>query len=217
MKKIVLLLFLAVGMMAQAQMIGATNSQRTPRTDNSPVYYPTGPSLRFGVGVPMVVSIAYNYQLKPWLMFGGGLGYGFCGMNHSHTDYKSDYYSYTWYTWNSIEDKNVKGDWCMPLFVEAEVRTPRYKWSLFLNVKLAFNLFAPKDYYYNGLNYNTPDYNSLNYTEVCSVDYHAVDFYTMAGVSYKNINFGVGYSTVNEVNITLSYNLPFTTIKKRFF
>ena len=105
----------------------------------------------------------------------------------------------------------------MPLFVEAEVRTPRYKWSLFLNVKLAFNLFAPKDYYYNGLNYNTPDYNSWNHTEVCSVDYHTVDFYTMAGVSYKNINFGVGYSTVNEVNITLSYNLPFTTIKKRFF
>lgn len=217
MKKIVLLLFLAVGMMAQAQMIGATNSQRTPRTNNSPDYRPTGSSLRFAAGFPMLASVAYDYQLQPWLMVGGGVGFGISGMDWYRIDYESPSNSYNWYEEGySYSHENEIGGPCMPLFVEAELRTPRYKWSLFLNVRVAYNMFRRENYYYNGTNY-LPDYSWYDWTHKQENVYHAIEFYTMAGVSYKNINFGVGYSTVNEVNITLSYNLPFTTIKKRFF
>ena len=74
MKKIVLLLFLAVSMVASAQMIGATNNRGSynPMGD-SYGQRPTGSLIHLEGGTTTVVG--YGYQMKPNLMIGGGIGY----------------------------------------------------------------------------------------------------------------------------------------------
>ena len=77
---------------------------------NNDLYRPTGPLLKFDLGLP--TGIAIGYQVTPWLMLGGGVGVC-CGYGRTG----SFNYGY------------------VPLFVEARFSTPRYKWSLFCDVK----------------------------------------------------------------------------------
>ena len=74
MKKTLLLLFLAVGMMAQAQMIGATNRQGGYRPmDDSYGQRPIGALIHLEGGTTNAVG--FGYQMKPNLMVGGGIAY----------------------------------------------------------------------------------------------------------------------------------------------
>lgn len=161
----------------EAQIIGATNRSGTSnpsRESNSPEYRPTGASLRFSTGYPNEGLIAFNYQITPYFLVGAGSGI------------------------------NVYEDVAYPIFGELELRTPRYKWSLFYNVKLGYAIVPghPGDLF----------------------------FATMLGFGYKNVNIGFGISTYCDYSSfyeetrtywfpmgSLSYNLPINNLKKAFF
>ena len=168
-------LLLAICLSANAQMIGATNNQRTFRTTEgtSTLYRPTGPSLRLSAGTNIYGSIAYNYQITHNFMIGGGLGVT--------ESLEADYIGI------SIHSYNYEAS--LPLFLEAEIRTPRYDWSVFFNLKAGLNI---------------PLMNTLRNLFFVS---------TMVGVSYKNLSIGGGYSTMGNYNfenivLSISYNLP---------
>ena len=207
MKRVIIIaaLLLTFGLTAQAQMVGATNNQQTPRVqrgDNSPLYHPTGGALRFETGFPHVLNVAYVHHLTPSFMFGGGTGVSGCG--ETRTRYYSDG-SRSEYRWNEDEL-----DACLPLFLEAELHTPRFKWSLFLNVKAGYNLLRHKDGGWSENSY----YNGYYYLEY---KYDRFFFDASVGFSYKNLSLGLGYSTVFYGKFSLSYNLPVSTISKWFF
>lgn len=168
------------------------------RVDNDPLYRPTGGSLRFLVGVPdLLFSIAYNQQITSGFMVGGGVGYG-----------RGKYVVRYWDSWGYDYDERTAD--CIPIYFETELRTPKYEWSLFINLKAGIGIFPEKkeDYYYNG----KPEYTYEYRTFLASV--------TIGG-SYKNLNLGVGISTwgIPDVPVvfSLSYNLPFTAIDKGLF
>ena len=214
---IIAVLLLTFGFTAQAQMVGATNNQQTPRvqrSDNSPLYHPTGGAIRFEGGFPHFFSIAYVYHINPQIMFGAGTGIGLCGETYTTRYYYKPSNSYTY----SFDHKHIyrgtEGP-TIPLFVEVELHTPKYKWSLFLNVKAGYNLFRPTDYssidHRDNL-YRYPDY---AYDEYWTYDRFFFD--ASIGVSYKDLSLGGGYSTVCYWNAFISYNIPISTISKWFF
>ena len=224
MKKIVLLLFLAISVVASAQMIGATNSQGTFRpAEDSPLIRPTGPAIRLSVGSPMV-TLAYNHWLKPWLMFGAGAGYNNAFIYRYEEFYDKPANSWNWVLHDTYSNSNVWGaNDCIPVFLEAEARTPGYKWSVFLNVKLGYNImFDDEKYPYV---FDSRDEYSYSESVYCAIreEYKVnyVHFSLMAGASYKNLDFGIGYTNADAAllfgdcfYLSLSYNFPFTTLRK---
>lgn len=202
-RTVIAALLLAVGLSAQAQMIGATNNQQTPRTrtsDSTPLYQLTGSYLRFEGGFPIIASAAYCYQFTPWFMLGGGVGFGMSGGYYWSEIYYSDF--------NPEHYRDERpGSWCMPVFIEAELRTPRYKWSLFLNLKFGYNAFKRSDFSHTF-------YNNGLFTEYGD-RYYPFLFTASTGVSYKNFSFGAGYSSAlyssafkAHLNAYISYSLP---------
>lgn len=172
------------------------------KVSDDPFYRSTGGSLRFLVGASDVIfSMAYNYQITSSFLIGGGVGYGE-GLyekkryNNGLLDYK--------YKWESSNP-------AIPVYLETEFRTPRYKWSLFVNLKVGMHFFFDKreDYYEDGF-YYTYDYKPL---------FASCTF----GGSWKNLNLGVGITTAGwyyvgaPITVSLSYNLPLKTIKKGLF
>lgn len=143
----------------------------TPQTTHQR-YYPEGGSLRFTGGL-YILSLAYNHQVTPSFMIGGGAGISSIrGIRH--------YFEYIFGEGPGY-----------PLFIEAEIRTPRYGWSLFVNAKLGYLIHGKHD----------DDH-----------DYPHFFSQITGGVSYKHLNLGIGwsYTPVGDVPITihLSYNLP---------
>lgn len=81
----------------------------------------------------------------------------------------------------------------IPVYIETDFRTPRYKWSLFVNVKSGYDFYLGRFF--------------VNFA---------------FGGSYKNLNIGVGVGTTgiaSDIPLIgfISYNLPLTTINKLFF
>ena len=106
---ITLLTLLTIGL--QAQIIDATNNsthKQEKTSSNSPIYKPTGHYLRYEGGL-LWGSVAYDYQINPYIMVGGGVGVGI------------GYY-------NAIA----------PIYAEAVFSTPRNKWSLYAEIKLGY-------------------------------------------------------------------------------
>lgn len=213
MKRIILIIALLgiIASNAQAQMVGATDNTSqggTIRLDNTPLYRPTGGSLRFAIGFPTFVSVGYNHFLTSSLMVGGGVGLGqtdrcenlkyYKDKDHLEFSYERNYY---WSVWSSL-----------PVYAEAEFRTPQYKWSLFANIRLGVNISLEEDFSYDY------DYEITTY-RMASPLYLAAT----VGASYKNLNLGIGYYYSKDFPMcfNLSYNLPITTltttISKRFF
>lgn len=218
MKKIVLIaaMLFGLGFTANAQMVGATNSQPTPResrTDNSPLYRPTDRSLRFSIGAPQIFTVSYNHYLTSYFMIGGGLGFGM--QNGEERAYRPGYQRSRYYWDDEYSSIYSIISPALPVFVEMDVRTPKYKWSLFLNMKIGLNLFGATDSYEKWEDktdyYGDPVYATLSY------DYNKFLFSAAVGASYKNLNLGFGVSNVGSMgnlNLFISYNLPFTTIDK---
>jgi opacity protein-like surface antigen len=215
MKRIILaaVLLLALAPCASAQMVGATNRQSGGfiSSDPSPLYRPTGPSIRFSIGASPLVSVAYNHQLTPWFMVGGGVG--LCFVNG--TMYREDYHasgssgSYYWnYSGTEVYSLREKGG--IPIFVEAEVRTPRYKWSFFVDTKLGYILNAPEDRIERGT--DRSPYFSGQTTCNDKYEWNRILFSLTAGASYKNVSLGIGYAYTEGFNLQLSYNLPISVI-----
>ena len=198
-------LLVAFVSLADAQIIGSTNSAtspRSPKVDNSPLYRPTGGYIRFSGGFPTLLSVAYNYQLTPSFMFGGGVGVGFVRQVYRY-----------WEAGELVEQKIENSDelGSMPIYAEAELRTPKYKWSLFLNIKVGYSLFTPED---------KEVWRYGNYTE--QRHYSPWLIAVAAGASYKNLHLGVGMSNVSagdgfNPNVFLAYSFPLSGIKRALF
>ena len=219
MKKTILTLFLVLAacVATQAQLVGATNRQSGGfvSSDPSPVYRPTGSSLRFSLGVTPMASVAYNFNPTSWFMVGGGVG--FCNVNG--TKYEEHYFAmgssgYYWWNVDHVTVYDNEHVACgFPLFVEAEVRTPRYKLSFFVNTKFGYILNTPDYNLYRGTN-RTPNYEGDN-TVNRWTDWNKILFSLTTGVSYKNVSLGLGYAYTEGFNIQLSYNLPFSVITNK--
>lgn len=215
MKKIVLaaLALLTLVPCANAQMVGATNRQSGGfiSSDPSPLYRPTGPSIRFSIGASPLVSVAYNHQLTPWFMVGGGVGLCFVNGTEHRENYTAEG-STGYYYWVHTYDHNymMREGGGIPIFVEAEVRTPRYKWSFFVDTKLGYILNAPEDRIERGT--DRSPYFSGQTTCNDKYEWNRILFSLTAGASYKNVSLGIGYAYTEGFNLQLSYNLPISVI-----
>lgn len=141
MKKYVLLAVL-VGLMvagAQAQMVGATNGGGI----NNSEYHSKGHYLRLEAGYPNLFTVSYGYQITPWIMFGGGGGFG--GVPYL----SSSHYDWKW----------APG---FPLFTEFIFSTPKRVVSFLVDFKLGVNV--PISEYNNsyGFRVGRKYYSSLN-------------------------------------------------------
>ena len=171
-------------------------------------YRKTGHYLSFAAGLPHYFTIAYRYQMTPSIAVGAGAGFGDVNNglteNYYERDMTTDHLN-SWYSWEV--NSNV-----IPIFAEIDLRTPKYKWSLFLNIKLGANIYTEtfEDYLYIGDDYT----NEYTYTGTLNL------FYVSAalGASYKNLNLGIGYSNSKHFDLEefpylfLSYSLPLETL-----
>lgn len=172
-----------------------TEPKPVVKVSDDPLYRSTGGSLRFLGGAPDVIfSMAYNYQITSSFLIGGGVGFGLGRYEYYYNDF----------------DKSEGINPAIPVYLETEFRTPRYKWSLFVNLKVGMHFFFDKreDNYGYG-SYYTYDYKPL---------FASCTF----GGSWKNLNLGVGITTAGwygefPITVSLSYNLPFKTINKGLF
>lgn len=127
---IALLTLLTTGL--QAQIIDATNNsphKKEKTSINSSVYKPTGHYLRLEAGYAPIflVSVAYGYQINPYIMAGGGVGIGYAGRDYEEISSKIS----------------------LPIYAEAIFSTPRHKWSFFFDIKIGRNSIH---YYYDDRN-----------------------------------------------------------------
>lgn len=222
MKRLVLIAALVVvfATTASAQMIGATNNYTTPRTDSfSPTMRPTGGSLRFSAGYPGLFTVSYSHYLKPYFMVGGGAGLGYqSGYRYRYRPGYTAGSSYYTYYENSWSDEYKENHTAVPLFLEMDLRTPKYKWSLFLNLKMGLNLFGGDSRKYSESTWITDAYGNTVY-ENYEDHYYVFFIAAAAGISYQNINLGMGIASGYKVrpNFFLSYNLPISTLDRWLF
>lgn len=105
----------------------------------------------------------------------------------------------TWGTsYSTINNVRLYYEGCgafIPVFFETEIRTPKFEWSLFLNVKAG---------------------------TLISIGYKAKDPFfvsAMAGFSYKYFSMGGGISTMGNNNfgrlvLSISYDIPFSILNR---
>ena len=171
MKRIVIIVCLAaLSLSAQAQMVGATNRQNGGYSmgSNDPEYRPTGYNLHFEALVPFALGV--SYQLNPNVMVGGGIAYYFLEKDYEGF-YQSSYDG-------SVYTGRIMVEGALPIYVQARLSTPRYRWSVFADFKLGYNLGAV-DHKMDS---------SVDLEEPCHI------FFGMqAGVSYKRLSFGAGF------------------------
>lgn len=111
------------------------NPKPTPapvvKVNNDPIYRPTGGSLRFLAGAPdVIISLAYNHQITPGFMMGGGAGFGVGACKER-----------TYYSDGTLYESRHNTHDAIPVYLETEFRTPRYNWSLFINLKVGVHFF----------------------------------------------------------------------------
>ena len=152
-------------------------------------YYPEGGSLRLTGGV-WIFSVAYNHQVTPSFMIGGGAGVS------TIREVETSGYS----GWTSIHQKGAG----LPLFFETELRTPRYEWSLFLNAKIGYLIHGSENNY---------GYNTYTYPHFFSQVTGGISY------KHLNLGIGWSYTPFDDIPITinLSYNLPFELLRKWFY
>lgn len=140
----------------------------TKKKTIAPTYRPTGGYLRISSGYPVVGGLAYNHQITPYFMVGGGAGFSWSKL------YEEDIWGRYYFNETAIQ-----------IYAETELRTPKYNWSLFLNLKLGTTIPL------------------IMYADPVFVAIHA-------GVSYQNLHLGVGFSTSSYIGFSgfLSYSLP---------
>ena len=116
MKRVVLFLGLLLGfsLMADAQMVGATNRQRGGSGSGvEPQYRETGWRLNAEVGTSTAVS--FGYQFTPNIMAAAGL--------------------------EMVSDFDYMLIWG-PVFAQVRLSTPMYRWSLFADLRFGWTVFS---------------------------------------------------------------------------
>ena len=170
MKKTILTLVivLAACVTTQAQMVGATNRQQGGfgPTSSDPEYRSTGYALHFEAAMPLAFGV--SYQLSPNVMLGGGFAY------YPFTEEYSGYYQIDGY-WH---DGYIYVEGAMPIYVQARLSTPRYRWGVFADLKLGYNI------------------GNIDHKMDTSVDIEEpshIFFGMQLGVNYKRLSLGAGF------------------------
>lgn len=192
---IALLTLLATGL--QAQIIDATNNtpkKKEKTLSNTPIYKPTGHYLRFEAGYPHFASVAYGYQTNPYIMIGGGVGFGI--ICYTWTGTRTIYNSF--YNEPFIMKHSGTG---FPIYAEVNLSTPKYKWSLIANIKFGYaipleeghRVVSTSGYYIEWIQKGRRLWGALN-----------------LGVTYRNFSLCAGISSNNDewYSFFISYNLP---------
>ena len=186
---------LLLSVTAQAQMIGATNSQRVTRQNNNNYGFSKGSHLRFAAGYPILGSVAYMYKFSPYFSFGGGAGIDFPGEEYSRRYYE-EYSGLDYYDYYYMYDVGEIGG-C--IFAETEVSFPLSKqpdWGVFINAKFALNIIGSYDYTQYYSDFSPYSYRSHPYTAILTL-----------GTNYQNFRFGVGMSTAYWFGGFFSYDI----------
>ena len=176
----------------------------TPEPTNE--YRQTGGYIRFLAGYTMFLSLAYDYQISPYFMIGCGAGYGY-GTCQCIVTYDNPAFGDI--NGTIIEAGSYpRNEPAIPIYFETELRTPKYKWSLFINAKAGIDIFT------RGELGSYLESNMYRYTYKNQLFFATL----IVGASYKNLNLGAGVSTAGEMNglpavISISYNFP---LKKMF-
>lgn len=181
---IALLTLLATGL--QAQIIDATNNtpkKKEKTLSNTPIYKPTGHYLRFEAGYPQFASIAYGYQVKPSIMFGGGLGFG-------HMYYEDSFPDTITYAKAKYAGLGI------PMYAEIAFSRPNHAFSFLIDIKLGYNIQLEKDSYFDEYHEYAKGRNFFGAINV--------------GLAYKNFSLCTGVSSNNPkwYSFLISYNLP---------
>lgn len=210
MKRIVVFVcFAALALGTQAQMVGSTNRQRGGfgTTSSDPEYRPTGYALHFEAALPLALGV--SYQLSPNVMLGGGIAY--YPIEKEYSGYYQGSYDGNWY------DGYIFVNGAMPIYAQARLSTPRYRWGVFADFKLGYNI------------------GSIDHKMDSSVDIEEpcrIFFGMQLGVNFKRLSLGAGfgwnparvkfhheYGGVNYSaesyfcpSVSLSYDLPITPI-----
>ena len=218
MKKATLILIAAFFSAAvNAQEVITLSQGHNVKTEKvSPVYRPTGSSIRLSIGVPGLITAAYNYQVTPWFMIGGGTGYG---MSY----YTANYSIPAFYVSGSSGDvliearsySKLQTGYAIPLYFETEFRTPKYKWSAFLNVKMGANIGVKTRYLElpEGRNFYTTDSQGNSVFSETTINWHTFFVSAALGFGYKHFSMGYGLGLQGGKrfgNLFLAYNIPLT-------
>lgn len=211
-KTILTLLLVMVSCVAtQAQMVGATNRQRGGfgTTSSDPEYRPTGYALHFEAAMPLALGV--SYQLSPNVMLGGGIAY------YPFTQEYRGYYQSSYGYWS---DGYIFVQGAMPIYAQARLSTPRYRWGVFADFKLGYNI------------------GSIDHKMDTSVDIEEpclIFFGMQLGVNFKRLSLGAGfgwnparvkfqhengggkYSAESYFcpSVSLSYDLPISVITSK--
>ena len=166
----------------QAQIVGATNRQQGgfSRGSNDPEYHPTGYNLHFEAAMPIAIGV--TYQLNPNVMVGGGIAY--YPFEDTYWGYYQSSYDGSWY------DGRIEADGALPIYVQARLSTPRYRWSVFADFKLGYNIGSVDHKMDSSVDLKEPNH---------------IFFAMQAGVSYKRLSFGAGFGW-NPARVKFEHN-----------
>lgn len=207
---IVMFAMTSVGVNAQ-EVITLSQGHNVKTEKVTPMYRPTGHNIRIAIGGPILIGIEYNRWLTPWLMVGAGTGYGIvgCTATYSVPEYTSSYGSYH----PAInETRNIAG-YGIPWHIEAELRTPKYKWSAFLNLKIGYGIGVK---HYGVLKDNfVEDIDENNNIVYGKANYEWKPFFMLAtaGFGYKRFSMGIGAGILGghrSASLLLAYDIPLT-------
>ena len=213
MKRIVLIVVLSAlvstGLKAQ-EVITLSQGHNVKTEKVTPLYRPTGNDIRIAIGGPVIIGVEYNRWLKPWLMVGAGTGYGIVGCTETISD--PAYTSYGGHYHPAINETESIPGYGIPWYLEAELRTPKYKWSLFFNFKIGYGIgLTHYGMYDEGSAYVGLDENGN--TVLGDVSYEWKPFFMLAtaGFGYKRFSMGIGAGVLGghrSASILLSYDIP---------
>ena len=195
MKRIIALALLCLAAAGtQAQIVGA-NTQRESLIKPKkqlPEYRPTDGFIQFEAGFPF--SIAVGAQLNSSLMVAGGLGIGSSLLENG---------------WDRREAY-------LPIFIETRLSTPKYNFSVFADLRLAFDIVRQRDGFMQGQEFLRYPVTQLQ-----------------LGFMWRDFSFGIGpmfffdertdiynfyKSGLNwDLSLSVSYRLNFESIKRALY
>lgn len=207
------LIVCVLGMASAQEVVTLTQGKNIRAAKETPTYRPTYSGIRLAIGGPRLIAVEYNYWLKPWLMVGAGTGYGMVSSTVSYyipafTDGYGYYHS-------EVDISAHRVGYGVPWYIETEVRTPKYKWSLLFNVKMGYSFGVKKPLYGEdvplGNNFYMTDRNGNAVFSNSSLTWHPFFVDALLGFGYKLFSMGIGagvHGGHRMANLMISFDIP---------
>lgn len=212
MKKIIFatVMFAMASVCVNAQEVITLSQGHNVKTEKvTPLYRPTGHYIRIAIGGPVIIGVEYNRWIKPWLMVGAGTGYGIVGCTEtiSVPAYTSSYGYY-----HPAKNKTYnRAGYGVPWHLEVELRSPRYKWSAFLNLKLGYGVGVKHYGVYQDTFYEDMDENNNIVYGKSNYEWKPFFMLATAGFGYKRFSMGIGAGILGgkrSASLLLAYDIP---------